>query len=261
MNKIDKTLLLSVDEDRHLNRSQKKFSNTTSVLTTSNKFSSSNAATALSLRAETTLRKEEQLSKFNFITDLVESDDEADSPCPIFDQFYSQGRTSAINNLTNFEARDFEQIWPSVSEYVKITLRVAGKRAKWVGRIQLSCFLQLWCASDTETISAEYLKHVYLLLIGRWLAFFCSCWTTRILCLLLTPLKIFLCMSCTTSYKHFLAFRKHTMQLMLRFNKLLTRVLRSREENSTSQVIFICTTLRLKLQFCQNGLAVSTSKR
>lgn len=73
-----------------------------SMQLTSNK----DTAATLALQSEQCLRREEDFQDFNNVTSLVDLDEEADSPCPIFDHFYNQGRWSAIKDLTNFTAPD-----------------------------------------------------------------------------------------------------------------------------------------------------------
>lgn len=77
-------------------------------------FSSCDAAAALALLSERFSQREEELPQFNDITDLVESDENAYSPFPIFDQLYNEGIPSAIQDLTIFTAHNFEPLWLTV---------------------------------------------------------------------------------------------------------------------------------------------------
>lgn len=55
---------------------------------------SGDAAVALAIPSKRSLRRDEDLQKFNGLTDLVETDEEANSRSSLFDQFLKQGGSS-----------------------------------------------------------------------------------------------------------------------------------------------------------------------
>lgn len=73
----------------------------------------------LALFPEQSFCRKDDFQQFNNIRDLLESDENADSFGPIFDQFHNQGGASAKKDLTNSTAHNFEQSWLTFSEFVK----------------------------------------------------------------------------------------------------------------------------------------------
>lgn len=75
-----------------------------------NDLSSNDSATAFALLSKRTLHKEEALQHFIKLTNLVESDDEANSSCPIFNQLKNPDGYSTTKEAKNFGAQEFEQL-------------------------------------------------------------------------------------------------------------------------------------------------------
>ena len=71
-------------------------------------FNAKDASTAMNLLAESALNRDEEISNFNTTRDESESDNENYLRFPYFNQFYEQGGSSAMKDLCNFEAHEFE---------------------------------------------------------------------------------------------------------------------------------------------------------
>ena len=83
-----------------------------------NNFTENDAVSALNMLAEASLKREQDIATFSVVRDQDTSDDEVDSECPFFDQFYNQGGASAVKGMINFTPLQFEQLWLLVSDYV-----------------------------------------------------------------------------------------------------------------------------------------------
>ena len=81
-------------------------------------FTASDANSALNLLSDIALRRQEEISTFNVTRDLLSSDDENDSPCPYFDQFYNQGGSESIAEMCNFDATEFEFLWQLSQSFI-----------------------------------------------------------------------------------------------------------------------------------------------
>ncbi len=73
-------------------------------------FDSQDAARALASIAELTIENNERFEDVSSLPQGSQSDNEEDSPCPYFDEFYNQGPTNIVK-MTNFTASEFEQLW------------------------------------------------------------------------------------------------------------------------------------------------------
>ena len=49
---------------------------------------------------------------------IIDSDEENDSPAPLFDRFYIDGGSAAIKNMTNFSPDRIEFIWNSIEDEI-----------------------------------------------------------------------------------------------------------------------------------------------
>ncbi|KAH9148876.1 hypothetical protein AeNC1_019381, partial [Aphanomyces euteiches] len=65
-----------------------------------------------------------------FIGDIQsDSDDEADSPCPVFDLFYHAEGNEGIRKMSNFNASEFNFVWSQICENVDLKWNCCrGKR-------------------------------------------------------------------------------------------------------------------------------------
>ena len=72
----------------------------------------------LHLLSKLVLQREEEISNCNFVPDQDESDNEAESHCLYFDQFFENGDSTAITDMCNFDANEFELLWQLVETYV-----------------------------------------------------------------------------------------------------------------------------------------------
>lgn len=98
-------------------------------------YQASDAADALRLLADTVAEREADLRNFQDTSDQESSDEEADSPSPIFDSFYNEGGAEAIRQMTNFDVHRFEDIWNIVHDHVSRTYNVGrGQRCSVTGK-------------------------------------------------------------------------------------------------------------------------------
>ena len=105
-------------------------------------FNAQDANTALHLLSEVALQREEEISNYNIVPDQDESDNEADSPCPYFDQFFENGGTTAIIDMCNFDANEFELLWQLVETHVTQNYNTGrGKKSHVSGKDMLFMFL------------------------------------------------------------------------------------------------------------------------
>ena len=93
------------------------------------------AAAALQLLADPAVERDNEIAQFSPHRLSFSSDDDADSPCPLFDTFYNEGGAEAIRSMTNVLPRNFELLWNHLSEYVTQTYNVGrGQRSKVSGK-------------------------------------------------------------------------------------------------------------------------------
>ena len=98
-------------------------------------FSENDARNALSFLAEVAVAREVEISNFNTTRDQESSDEEADSPCPYFDQFYNQSGSEGMKKMTNFTAPEFEQIWRNMQSFIATKYNKGrGMRSKVTGK-------------------------------------------------------------------------------------------------------------------------------
>ena len=50
--------------------------------------------------------------------DVVASDDENDSNCPIYETFYNDGGSQFIKAVCNFDSTQFFELWIMIEDYV-----------------------------------------------------------------------------------------------------------------------------------------------
>ena len=77
-----------------------------------------NAAEALNILADTALQRQNELQYYANLDAPTESDDEADSSCPIFDSFHTSGGSKAIGEMINFSPCEFHALWFEISDHV-----------------------------------------------------------------------------------------------------------------------------------------------
>ena len=67
--------------------------------------------------------------------DLSDSDDDLDSPSPIFDEVYNSSGNEGLITLTNFNALEFSALYDYVSDHVTTNWNVGrGKKSKFTGK-------------------------------------------------------------------------------------------------------------------------------
>lgn len=93
-------------------------------------FNKRDASTALDLLAKTAIKRETARNEFNNTLDGTDSDEETDSPFPIFKSFYNEGGSEAIKTVTNMDPERFEIFWSNISEQVMRSYNV-GRGMKY----------------------------------------------------------------------------------------------------------------------------------
>lgn len=73
---------------------------------------------ALKILADAAAARDSELQRFNQLPDIIDSDEDSDSPCPVFDLFLNDGGPAAIISMTNFSPSEFEQIWAHLGDFV-----------------------------------------------------------------------------------------------------------------------------------------------
>ena len=64
--------------------------------------------------------------------DVVASDDDNDSNCPIYDTFYNDGGSQSVKAMYNFNSTQFFELWVMIEDYVSNNWNVGrGKRAQY----------------------------------------------------------------------------------------------------------------------------------
>lgn len=97
--------------------------------------STQEAANALAQLAEVHDDRNAELNQYAANRDPVESDDENDSPTPIFDAFYNSGGSATILAMTNFTPQEFERCWDIIADFVRTNWNVGrGRRCAHSGR-------------------------------------------------------------------------------------------------------------------------------
>lgn len=105
-------------------------------------FEAGDATAALNLLSDIALRREEDIANYSVERDQQSSDEESDSPCPYFDQFLNQGGDGAIQDMCNFTALEFEQLWNLLESFIKTHYNVGrGKKSHVTGKDALFMFL------------------------------------------------------------------------------------------------------------------------
>ena len=67
--------------------------------------------------------------------DLSDSDDDLDSPSPIFDEVYNSSGNEGLITLTNFNALEFSALYDYVSDHVTTNWNVGrDKKSKFTGK-------------------------------------------------------------------------------------------------------------------------------
>lgn len=62
--------------------------------------------------------RENGFSQYNRKADVESTDEEFNSPCPIFDTFHEEGVGEEIRSMTNFDPTNFETRWNILYEHV-----------------------------------------------------------------------------------------------------------------------------------------------
>lgn len=107
-----------------------------------NAFNGQDATSALNLLSEVSLRRDEEIGNYNTHPDRESSDDEQDSPCPYFDQFFDQGGNGAIRDMSNFSPREFELLWILLETFIKSNCNSGrGKKCHVSGKDMLFMLL------------------------------------------------------------------------------------------------------------------------
>ena len=73
--------------------------------------STNTVANALSMLAEAAASHREDIDRYDAEPEQVDSDDENDSQCPVFDMYYNNGGSASILSLTYFTPDVFESLW------------------------------------------------------------------------------------------------------------------------------------------------------
>lgn len=68
------------------------------------------AIEALKILPDAALQRKHELRDYSNVQARIESDDEADSSCPIHDSFHTSGIPKAIGDMTNFSPRYYHAI-------------------------------------------------------------------------------------------------------------------------------------------------------
>ena len=64
----------------------------------------------------------DQAAKYDELSGSIsdtDSDDDYESPTPIYDSFYSQGRTETIMQMTNLSSGEFTTLWATIMHLVQ----------------------------------------------------------------------------------------------------------------------------------------------
>lgn len=69
--------------------------------------------------ADAAINREQDLQEYSGAQILSDSDEENDSDSPIIDGFYSNGGSSTIMKMTNFDMSEFSSICNTFSEYIR----------------------------------------------------------------------------------------------------------------------------------------------
>ena len=96
----------------------------------------------LRLLEDAAIERQTTLAEYDRASAPVESDDENDSDCPIFDLFYDSGGSRSIVKMTNFTPRKFLAIWNAVSGDVMQKWNVGrGRKSQYTGKDALFMLL------------------------------------------------------------------------------------------------------------------------
>ena len=92
-----------------------------------------------------------------FPRQLDQSDnEEADSPCPIFDTWFSEGGADAVRRLTNFTPREINLLWSTVRSHVTRYWNVGrGRRSQFTGKDVLFMLLAVMKHGGTWDMNAH----------------------------------------------------------------------------------------------------------
>ena len=91
-------------------------------------FTSTNAATALSLLADAAVERENELEVQLSQPLQEDTDEENGSECPIMDTFYGQGGAEGIREMTNFSPMEFERVWEAFKVHIMSEYNVGRGR-------------------------------------------------------------------------------------------------------------------------------------
>ena len=91
--------------------------------------SSNDINTSLNLLAEAAENHQHDIEQHN-PDKIIDSDEENDSPAPLFDRFYIDGGSAAIKNMTNFSPDRIEFIWNSIEDEIDEKFNIGrGKKS------------------------------------------------------------------------------------------------------------------------------------
>ena len=104
-------------------------------------FSAQDATSALNLLFEVALHRQKEINSYDSVRDQGRSDEENDSPCPYFDQFFANGGNQAIMDMCNFFASEFEFLWLLTETFIKRNYNVGrGNKCHARGKTYCSCY-------------------------------------------------------------------------------------------------------------------------
>ena len=89
-------------------------------------FNAQEANTELRLLSKVAVLREEEISYYNIVPDQDESDNDTDSLFPYFDHFFENGGSTAITDMCNFDANEFELLWQLVERYATKSYNKGG---------------------------------------------------------------------------------------------------------------------------------------
>lgn len=101
-----------------------------------NEYTLIDAANSLRLLGEDDANRATDLQQFSSQPDQEDnSDDEDDSPRPLFDTFYEQGGPAAMMQMINFDPQEFEGLWQQVEDEVALGYNVGrGRKSPQKGK-------------------------------------------------------------------------------------------------------------------------------
>lgn len=107
-------------------------------------FSTQDTITALELLTDARLEKEAELQKVSSQPDLSDSDEETDSPRPLYDSVLCSGGSKAILEMTKCSSPEFNALWNGIEANVRVKWNTGkGHQSKHTLEVVLFMVLEL----------------------------------------------------------------------------------------------------------------------